>query len=236
MSYAQSPKRTGLPREVVKWLQNLNLPFYPMNVRRDFSNGYLVAEIFSRYYPHFPMHSFDNGTSLSAKQRNWSQIEKSLQKINLRLMREVIDGTIHCKPGAAEQLVQTVYTILTNRRDAQGPESGCTDQEHQPILPTLANSYSTASKANKINPRITQNTAEPGVNTNQRKAEVILHQHPEHKVVRRLLYPGCFKAKPTLGRPAAKNPVVSSCRDEDFDSPSSVLMSNFPKFKFFHVT
>lgn len=41
---------------------------------------------------------------------------QSLQKQNLQLMKSVITGTIHCKPGAAELLVQAVYTILTNRR------------------------------------------------------------------------------------------------------------------------
>lgn len=31
----------------------------------------------------------------------------------------------------------------------------------------------------------------------------------------------CLKAKSTLGRPAARNPVVSSCKDKDPDSTSS---------------
>lgn len=44
---------------------------------RDFSNGYLVAEIFSWYFPRdFHMHSYDNGVSLAVKQSNWSQIER----------------------------------------------------------------------------------------------------------------------------------------------------------------
>lgn len=113
---------------------------------RDFSNGYLVAEILSQYYPQsFPMHSYDRGTSLSAKQSNWGLIVKvrgvkcqsslikqaelwrcffcrcfenwkGLQKQNLSLVKSVIEGTIHCKPGAAELLVQEVYFILTNKR------------------------------------------------------------------------------------------------------------------------
>lgn len=45
--------------------------------QRDFSNGYLVAEIFSWYFPRdFHMHSYDNGASVAAKQSNWSQIER----------------------------------------------------------------------------------------------------------------------------------------------------------------
>ncbi|XP_031722838.1 spermatogenesis-associated protein 4 [Anarrhichthys ocellatus] len=215
MSFAQSPKKTGLPREVVKWLQSLDLSFYPKNVRRDLSNGYLVAEILSRYYPQdFLVHSCDKGTSLSAKQRNWSQIEKSLQKQNLHLMKEIIDGSIHCKPGAAELLVQEVYTNLTNRsiRDVQGPESDFTDQEYQELLPTLARS--TASKAIKNNLRITEIMAEPDISTSQRKAEVILHRHLEHQAADRVLNPGRFKVKPNLCRLAAKNPVPTSRGDE----------------------
>uniref|UniRef100_UPI0037E7C28D spermatogenesis-associated protein 4 n=1 Tax=Semicossyphus pulcher TaxID=241346 RepID=UPI0037E7C28D len=222
MSSVQCPKKTALPREVLKWLQSLDLSFYPKNVRRDFSNGYLVAEICSCYYPQdFPVHSFDKGTSLSAKQRNWSQIQRSLQKQNLHLMKEVIDGTIHCKPGAAELLVQEIYTVLTNRsiKDLQGLESDFTDQEYQELLPTLARS--TASQAIKNNLRTTEMMAEPDITTNQRKAEVILLRHLEHKAAERVLNPGRLKVKPNLGHLTAKNPVPHSRGDGCFDSRSS---------------
>ncbi|XP_032383477.1 spermatogenesis-associated protein 4 isoform X1 [Etheostoma spectabile] len=215
MSYAQSPKKTGLPREVVKWLQSLDLSFYPKNVRRELSNGYLVAEILSRYYPQdFQVHSYDKGTSLSAKQRNWSQIERSLQKQNLHLMQEFIDGAIHCKPRAAELLVQEVYTILTKRRirNVQGSESDFTDQEYQELLPELARS--TASKAIKNNLRITEIMAEPDISTNQKKAEVILSRYLDHKAAERVSNPERFKVKPNLGRLANKNLLTSSRNDD----------------------
>ncbi|XP_029296914.1 spermatogenesis-associated protein 4 isoform X2 [Cottoperca gobio] len=214
MSYTQFYKKTGLPREVVKWLQSLDLSFYPKNVRRDFSNGFLVAEILCRYYPqHFPVRSYDKGTSLSAKQRNWSQIES---KQNLHLMKEVIDGSIHCKPGAAELMVQEVYTLLTNRsiRDVQGPEPDFTDQDYQELLPALARS--TASKAIKNNLRMSEVMAEPDITTNQRKTEAILQRHLEHKGAERVSDPGRFKVRPHLVRLAAKNLVPSS--DECFAS------------------
>ncbi|KAE8285594.1 Spermatogenesis-associated protein 4 [Larimichthys crocea] len=214
MSYAQSPKKTGLPREVVKWLQSLDLSVYPKNVRRDLSSGYLVAEMFSHYYPQdFPMHSYDKGASLSTKQRNWSQIQRSLQKHHLHLMKEVIDGTIHCKPGAAELMVQEVYTVLTKRsiRNIQSPESDFTDDNYQELLPTVARS--TASTAIKNNLRITEIMAVPDVSTNRRKAEVILHRHLRHKAAGRVLSPGQFKVKHDLGHLAA-TPVSSICGEE----------------------
>ncbi|XP_035506517.1 spermatogenesis-associated protein 4 isoform X2 [Scophthalmus maximus] len=202
---AACPKTTGLPREVVKWLRSLDLTLYPKNVRRDFSSGYLVAEIFSRYYPQdFPEHSYDKGTSLSAKQKNWSRMERSLQKQNLHLTKEAVDGTVHCKPGAAELLVQEVYEILTNRsvRDAERPGLDFTDREYQERLPTLARP--TASTAIKSNLATTETMAEPDVSTNRRKAEVILRRHLEDRAAERALHPGRFKVEPPLGRLAAK--------------------------------
>ncbi|XP_053179659.1 spermatogenesis-associated protein 4 [Scomber japonicus] len=222
MSYEQSPQKTGLAREIVKWLQSLDLSFYPMNVRRDFSNGYLVAEIFSHYYPSdFLLHSYNKGTSLSAKQANWSRIERSLQKLNLHLMKNVVDGTIHCKPGAAELLVQEIYTVLTNRsiREVQRPESGFTDQKYQELLPTLARS--TACQAIKTNLKTTEMMADPDICTNQRKAEIILHRHLEHKAAERVFNSRRFKVRPKLGQLAADNLVTSSRGDKCFDSPSS---------------
>ncbi|XP_063338665.1 spermatogenesis-associated protein 4 [Pelmatolapia mariae] len=219
--FAECPKKTGLPREVVKWLQTLDLAFYPQNVRRDFSSGYLVAQIFSHYYPRdFSLHSYDRGTSLSAKQWNWSQIERSLEKRNLYLKKEAIDGTIHCKPGAAELLVLEVYTILTNGRvsDVEGPEPDFTDEEYQNLLPSLARS--TASKAIKNNLTATEIKAVPDISTNQRKAENILRRHLEHKAAERILNPGRFKVKSKRSHPAPNNLVPQSQMDKCSDTCS----------------
>ncbi|XP_068448803.1 spermatogenesis-associated protein 4 isoform X2 [Clinocottus analis] len=221
---AAAPQRTGLPREVVKWLQNLDLSFYPKNMRRDFSNGYLVAEILSHYYNQdFQVQSYDRGASLSAKQRNWSKIERSLQKHNLHLMKETIDGSVHCKPGAAELLVQELYTFVTNQsiRDVQGPVSDFTDQEYQELLPALARP--TASSAIRNNLTMTEIMAQPDFSTNQRKAELILHRHLEQKAEDRALNRGRLKLKANRCRPAAKHPVPS---DECF-----ALSGDTPKLR-----
>ncbi|KAJ8416562.1 hypothetical protein AAFF_G00358500 [Aldrovandia affinis] len=227
MAYSQPPKKTGLPREVLKWLQSLDLSFSPKNYRRDFCNGYLVAEIFSWYYPDdFSMHSYDNGTSLPTKQGNWSQIERFLFKQNLRLPKEVIDGTIHCKPGAAELLIQEIYYLLTSRRIKILQESKVdfTDCTYQDKLPMVARA--TASKAIKSNLSLSEVIAEPSINANKQKVQAIIRRHLQRRQAERVENPKRFNVKPTLGELAARGPrSVSQGWVVSLESNGSARMS-----------
>ncbi|KAF7228596.1 spermatogenesis associated 4, partial [Nothobranchius furzeri] len=222
MNYALCSEQTALSRDVVKWLQSLALSVYPKNVRRDLSNGYLLAEIFSHYYPRdISLNLYDKGVSLSAKQKNWSQIQQFMKKHNLHLLKEAIDGTIHCKPGAAELLVQEAHTILTNQRaaDVRCREVHFSDEEYQKQLPSVARS--TASKAIKNNLTATEITAEPDICTNQRKAQVILRRHLQLKADEKILNPERFQVKRNRNQLAAELPKGSSQDEEYCRIPSS---------------
>lgn len=53
---------TTLPREIIKWLDKLDLTYSVRNVRRDLANGFIVAEILSRKWPkEVNIYSFSNG-------------------------------------------------------------------------------------------------------------------------------------------------------------------------------
>lgn len=151
------------------------------------------------------MHSYDNGTSLPTKLGNWSQLERFFVKKKLSIPKEMIDGTIHCKPGAAELLVQTIYTILTNRvvktlKDEM--EIDFTDRHYQLQLPLHARSTATHSIKNNL--KITECMTEPNIITNNQKAHAIIQRHLERKALERVQDPARFNIKPTLGELAQR--------------------------------
>jgi hypothetical protein len=49
--YQPPPERTQPARQVYQWLGSLSLSIPLQSPRRDLSNGYLVVEILSHYYP-----------------------------------------------------------------------------------------------------------------------------------------------------------------------------------------
>ncbi len=57
-----------------------------IEIIRDLCNGFLIAEIFSWYYPeHIRMGSFNTGQSLESKMSNWSMLKKVKILLNIIL-------------------------------------------------------------------------------------------------------------------------------------------------------
>lgn len=68
-----------MPRDVLKWLQSLNLSYSVKVPRRDLANGFIVAEILAAHFPDVPMHSFENVTSMERKRLNWGLLQKEFK-------------------------------------------------------------------------------------------------------------------------------------------------------------
>lgn len=113
---ADSAAPTSLPREILKWIQSLDLSYSVKNVKRDFSNGFLIAEIFSRYYGHdISMHTFDNGCNPLTKNDNWEQLFRFFKKKNLPISKAEFQPVIEASPGASIALLMRIYQMLTKR-------------------------------------------------------------------------------------------------------------------------
>ncbi|EDL78951.1 spermatogenesis associated 4 [Rattus norvegicus] len=198
--YPHPPRSSRLCPSVLRWLQGLDLSFFPRNVTRDFSNGYLVAEIFCIYYPwDLRLSSFENGTSLKVKLDNWAQIEKFLAKKKFKLPKELIHGTIHCKAGVPEILIQEIYTLLTHQeiRSIQDDFANFTDYSYQMRLPLVPRS--TVSKSIKNNIRLSELLSNPNILSNELKIEFLFLLQMLQRKLSRKLNPGWFDIKPTVG-------------------------------------
>ena len=120
-------KVESLPREVLKWIQSLDLTYSIRNVKKDFNNGFLVAQILSRYYPvtndinqnykAIQMHQISNGFSMATRKDNWEQINKFIGKISeISTSINDIDTFIKNENGEILLFIISLYQELTKRR------------------------------------------------------------------------------------------------------------------------
>lgn len=105
-----------LPREILKWIQSLDLAYSIRRAKRDFANGFLVAEIFSRYDPHkVEMHSFDSGISTKVKRGNWKLLRKHFNRRGFDVSDDEIEGILMCRRGRIVPFLCRAYAHLTGR-------------------------------------------------------------------------------------------------------------------------
>lgn len=105
-----------IPREVLKWLHSLDLAYSIKNPRRDFSNGFLIAEIFSKFYSReIKMHSYDTGQSIAAKLSNWGLLEVFFRKEGININKSDWDPVIYSAPDAAIKILKKIYEFFTKK-------------------------------------------------------------------------------------------------------------------------
>lgn len=145
------PPQPTLPRELLRWTQSLDLSYAVKNVKRDFCNGFLIAEIFSRYYPQdVEMHTFDNGSRNMTRNDNWEQLYKILNRRGLSVTRMDIDPVVKQVPGAAIMILTKLYQFLTKRAV---PKVVPADQLGSPLDPARTAAEQPAAETGNANRR-----------------------------------------------------------------------------------
>lgn len=84
---------------------------------RDCANGFLVAELLSRYFPKdVNMRSYENGRSSHFRNDNWMQIQDACRKHGFQLPAELVSGVMREQHGAAVELLELLYEHLTGKK------------------------------------------------------------------------------------------------------------------------
>ena len=127
---ARETNRARPPRELVKWLQSLDLSYKIKNISRDLANGFCIAEILSRYpvpfvtslpydvtnYYRVNMHQFSNGISFSERTTNWNHITEILTKKYHMTYPPDLPEKVKCQaPNAALEFLVLLYKFLTRK-------------------------------------------------------------------------------------------------------------------------
>ncbi len=72
---SESSNVSCLPREMLRWLNSLDLAYQVRNIRRDLANGFVAAEMLQRYYPkEVNIFTYYNGLNVLQKKDNWLRL------------------------------------------------------------------------------------------------------------------------------------------------------------------
>ena len=106
----------SFPRELLKWVQSLNLTVSVKDVRRDFLNGYVIADIISTYHKNVIfLHSFENSHNQYFKTSNWILLEKAFIKISFAVKPVEYQEIKNGNPNQLINLMVKLFKFLTNR-------------------------------------------------------------------------------------------------------------------------
>lgn len=137
--------------------------------------GFLVAEIFSRYYAKdIQMHAYDNGNAAKAKRDNWAQLMKVFRRIGLSdVTSEQESHWIAClEEGAAVTFLCRAYEVLTQRK--------LSIQVKQPTLSKVAG-YAQDNSVSKVRKAMQLNNFQEGYNV-QTYSKVMVGVIDSHEV------------------------------------------------------
>ncbi|GMI09291.1 hypothetical protein TrRE_jg9677, partial [Triparma retinervis] len=199
--FSMSGNPNSLSREVLRWIQSLDLAYSIKNPKRDFSNGFLVAEIFSRYFVRgISMHSYDNGTAIRVKKDNWGQLLKFFRKQGLDMITgDEVTAIIHCEEGAVASFIKRIYQALTQREVQEVAK-------RPPLEKLPAYMRTTGSKVVKDKLRTGNFTEHPDQTTTQAAMEASLDSHEASLQLERSVDPERFSAISLSGSRAPHQP------------------------------
>lgn len=112
-----------IPREVSKWFDKLDLTYAIRNLTRDLANGFVVAEILSRYFSaEVDIYQYYNGLKIEKRIDNWQRITKVLNKNGFACTNLDYEPVIYLKKNAALEFIKRLYEFLERRTLIEMPD------------------------------------------------------------------------------------------------------------------
>ncbi|KAK7195665.1 hypothetical protein NESM_000496300 [Novymonas esmeraldas] len=118
-----------MQREVIKWVQSLDLDTAIQNPKRDLATGHVAAEIVARYTgtKFLDVQRLPTGASAATKRDVWAQVHRALRQLGCTSVSEpLVDAVLRREPNAALAVLEHLYehftghTLLIRGLDAVG--------------------------------------------------------------------------------------------------------------------
>eukprot|EP00828_Plagiopyla_frontata_P044090 TRINITY_DN708_c0_g1_i1.p1 TRINITY_DN708_c0_g1~~TRINITY_DN708_c0_g1_i1.p1 ORF type:complete len:736 (+),score=116.88 TRINITY_DN708_c0_g1_i1:25-2232(+) len=120
----------------------LDLTYQIRNIKRDLANGFIIAEIISRYYPSlFDINKFNTSNGLREKKMNWEFIAKLLQKKEIlekhgefKLDKREYEPIMAIAPDSGFNFLLRLYEFLTRKKLLNQQKMTMTDKRIQEVI------------------------------------------------------------------------------------------------------
>ncbi|XP_037387344.1 sperm flagellar protein 2 [Pygocentrus nattereri] len=102
-----------------RWLNSelrLSKVVEPHSLSKDFSNGYLLGEVLSRFQLQEDFQSFSTNSSANAKLNNFTRLEPTLQLLGIPFDLSMAKAVMQGQPGAATRLLYQLYILLQKKK------------------------------------------------------------------------------------------------------------------------
>ena len=99
--------------ELYQWVDTIPLSRRKRNLVRDFSDGVLMAEVISHFYPKMvDLFNYSQALRVDSKIYNWKTLNtKVLKKLSMGLDTETIINLANSKPGVIEKVIWKFKSI-----------------------------------------------------------------------------------------------------------------------------
>lgn len=121
------PAPPHLPRDVLLWLQRLDLSTFLRDPARDVADGVLAAEIVARHRPALVhLHAFSPTSNLHARRANWGLLARLMARegLDLGLTPVGVEAVVRGAPGAGADVLAALYRVLAGAPPLRGGGSG----------------------------------------------------------------------------------------------------------------
>jgi len=147
-------------KELLIWIDSIELSRPKKNINRDFADGVLVAEVIHSYFPQrVEKHNYIPSSGRQGKLTNWATLNrKVLSKFGFTVPQDVIENIIAAKPNYVEIFLNGLKRIIEAEKNKDFTEQYyVTYQAPETVVPS-----SFPKNSNRSNPI-------PGTKSNRSK-------------------------------------------------------------------